>query len=360
MKIALTLLSIIHGLIHFMGFSKAFNLGNRVQFTKEISKPVGLLWLLTGLLFMASASLILFKKDSWPLPAIIAVIISQTLIFTVWKDAKFGTIANAVLLTVAIITFATNHFENSFKKDVALAIEQSKVSTKIITEKDLKHLPAVVQKYLRYVGIVGKPKLENFKIIFEGEMRDKGKDWFQFTSEQFNFIENPTRLFFMKAKVKGIPTSGYHKYNNDGANMHVKLLSVFTVSDIKGKEMYVAETVTFFNDLCLFAPAALIDKRIVWETIDTTSAKATFTNMGITISAILYFNKTGQLIHFISNDRLAINKMKPFPFSTPVKNYNNINGYNLPKYGEAIWHYPDGDFVYGTFRLKSIVYNVTL
>jgi hypothetical protein len=51
--------------------------------------------------------------------------------------------------------------------------------------------------------------------------------------------------------------------------------------------------------------------------------------------------------------------MKAFPFLTPVSNYENINGYNLPTYGEAIWHYPDGEFVYGKFKVKSVVYNLT-
>ena len=27
-------------------------------------------------------------------------------------------------------------------------------------------------------------------------------------------------------------------------------------------------------------------------------------------------------------------------------------------YGETIWHYPDGEFIYGKFKLKEIKYNV--
>ena len=38
------------------------------------------------------------------------------------------------------------------------------------------------------------------KIVFDGEMRDKGKDYFKFNSVQYNFFEDPTRLFFMKIK----------------------------------------------------------------------------------------------------------------------------------------------------------------
>ena len=90
-------------------------------------------------------------------------------------------------------------------------------------------------------------------------MRDREKDWFAFTSEQHNFIPEPTRLFFMKAKVKGLPTVGYHSYQDGKARMLIKLASLFPVVKIDGPEMFPTETVTFFNDLCLFAPAALMD-----------------------------------------------------------------------------------------------------
>lgn len=38
------------------------------------------------------------------------------------------------------------------------------------------------------------------------------------------------------------------------------------------------ETVTLFNDMCLMAPATLIDRRIQWQEIDRNSVKATFIN----------------------------------------------------------------------------------
>ena len=122
--------------------------------------------------------------------------------------------------------------------------------------------------------------------------------------------------------------------------------------------MNQAETVTVFNDMCLLAPASLIDRRIEWESIDNLSTKATFTNGNIKISALLYFNEVGQLINFTSYDRITMDK-KHYLFSTPVKKYDNINEINIWNYGEAIWHYRDGEFVYGKFNLKSIEYNVT-
>jgi len=357
MKYVFGLLLMIHGLIHLMGFARAFRLATIEQFTREITKPVGLLWLVSGLLFLVVTALFLMKRESWPLVAIIAVVLSQILILFYWQDARFGTIANVIIAGVAISSFVAIAFANTYRRDVRASSSAAQVETRIIREEDLDHLPAPVQKYLRYVGVVGKTRVQDFRIVFEGDMRGRDQDWFPFTSEQFNFIPSPTRLFFMKARVKGLPAAGYHRYKNGNASMRVKVLSLFPVVHIDDPALYPTETVTFFNDLCLFAPAGLIDRRITWEPIDHLTARATFTTRGTSISAELYFNDQGQLVNFVSEDRIAIDEMKTFPFSTPVKDYQKINGLNLPTYGEAVWHYPDGAFVYGKFRLQSVDYN---
>jgi hypothetical protein len=65
------------------------------------------------------------------------------------------------------------------------------------------------------------------------------------------------------------------------------------------------------------------------------------------------------LINFISDDCYAVNDMKQYRFSTPMKDYKLFDGRNVPTYGEAIWHYPEGEFIYGKFYLENIEYNVT-
>lgn len=250
-------------------------------------------------------------------------------------------------------------FEAQFEEDVKnKIISSAEESNDLLMEADIQHLPITVQKYLKYVGAINKPKVRNFRIEFEGEMRDKGKDWFKFKSVQYNFITNPSRQFFMEAKIFGVPVLGYHNYQNVTANMDIRLFGLLAVEQAKGDELNMAETVTVFNDLCMFAPAALIDKKIQWEIMDELSVKATFFNGSQKISAILLFNELGQLINFISDDRYAVSDMKRYRFSTPINNYKVINNQNIPTYGEAVWHYPDGEFVYGKFNLKKIDYNV--
>ncbi len=359
MKIIFTLLVTIHGLIHFIGFAKAFGYGKIEQLTKEISKPIGMIWFITALALIIVAILFLLKKDGWSMLGIIAAIVSQVLIFTVWQDAKFGTIPNVIIIIVAILSLEITNFENAFRQDVREnLIRTNRLPTELLTEADLQPLPDSVQRYLRSANVINKPKVKNVRIRFNGQMRDKGKDFFPFTSEQYNFFDRPTRLFFMKGQMFGLTVPGYHKYSDAQATMDIRLFGLFPIVQQSGKIMDKTETVTLFNDMCLMAPATLIDRRIQWQEIDRNSARAIFTNQGITISAILYFNDRGQLINFRSDDRTAIAEMKQYPFFTPVSDYQNINDTNIMSRGEAVWGYPDGNFTYGKFVLKDIDYNL--
>ena len=349
-----------HGLIHCIGFAKAYHYGNITQLTKDIPTINGLLWLLSAVLFTVSAILLLFNHENWPYTAIIAIVISQVLIITVWKDARFGSIPNILLLLFALVSWAGQHYERTFTTAVKTHMRGAGIPTNdLLKETDIAYLPVPLQKYIRYTGALNKPKVKNMKVVFEGEMREKGKEFFKFTSIQYNFFDDPARLFFMKANMFGCPVLAYHCYQHATATMEVKLCGLFTVVNVKGTVMNKAETVTLFNDMCLMAPASLIDKRIVWTEIDSLSAKAIFTNGINIIAATLYFNAAGQLINFVSDDRYVIGDMKQYRFSTPVKEYGQLNGNNIWKFGETIWHYPDGEFVYGKFTLKAIEYNLT-
>ena len=359
MKLALTFIMSLHGLIHIMGFVKAFEWSEVKELTLPISKPLGIVWGIAFLLFGIAALLYHFKNNSWWWVSLIAVFISQILIILFWQDAKFGTIANVIILLASIAGFGNWQFENTFRKDVGLGLQRTGIfDNQIITKQDIQHLPAPVQKYLQYVGAIGKPKVNNMRVSFNGEMRGKDQNWFKFTSQQYNFYDDWERLFFMKAKINSLPTNGYHVYKGSQAAMKIKLLSLFPVVDISNDDLFKAETVTLFNDMCLLAPATLIDRRIEWETINDRTVKANFRNKATTISATLFFNQKNQLINFVSDDRFDISDNKQYQFSTPVSDYQNFNGYNLMTVGKAIWHYPEGPFTYGKFYLKNVKYNV--
>lgn len=233
----------------------------------------------------------------------------------------------------------------------------------ILKESDIAHLPAPVRRYVIYSGSLGKSKPQNVRITFEAKMFSKpGTKPMNATSEQYNFYRDYTRLFLMKASKLFIPFHAFHTYTNQEATFKVRVANLFNVVDIKGDDLTSAETVTLLNDMCIFVPGNLFDNRLSWKDIDSLSSQVTLENGKYKVSAILYFNEKGELINFLSDDRYALqndNTMKKVRWTTPVGDYKEMDGRRIPTYGETIWNYSEGDFTYGTFRLKNITFNIT-
>jgi hypothetical protein len=98
MKYIFSALIFLHGAIHLMGFAKAFGYAPIENIHSAISKTSGVFWLLACVLFLAAGIALLAKVDKWYLVSFIAVLLSTFLIISVWNDAKFGTVANMIIL----------------------------------------------------------------------------------------------------------------------------------------------------------------------------------------------------------------------------------------------------------------------
>ncbi len=360
-KIIISFIIFIHGIIHLLGFVKAFQIGQISQLTKHISKPVGIAWLLSCLLFLLLSYLYFNSNKYWWAIAFVSILLSQILIIAYWHDAKFGTIANLFILFISIPAFSSWMFYQSYLNDLKNQSNQTAYfDSSILSESDIAHLPELIKKYLQYTKVIGKPKVNQFYVSFKGQIRkNEQSDWMPFTSEQNNFLSSPTRLFYMRAVMKNLPVDGYHHFIEGKACMDIRLLSLVKVQYMEGAIMDKAETVTFFNDMCLMAPSTLIDPRITWlETIDQ-KIKASFTFNDMTIFAWLYFNNEGALINFSSSDRYNADVGQNLEWLTPVNAYSEINGMNLATKADAAYRYTDGDQVYGQFEMTGLQYNQT-
>lgn len=364
MKYLLLVVIAVHGLIHLMGFTKAFGLASFEQLRVPISQPLGLLWLAAALLFLLSAVLLLAAPDWWWAPALGAVVISQLVIITSWGDARFGTLANLIVLVPALMAasvYAPWGYRAQYTHDVAEGLAATSAQTTPVTEADLAHLPPIVQQYLRFTGAVGQPRVVNYRLHFHGALRS-GPDsaWMPMEADQQSFVAPAERLFLVDARMFGIPTTAYHRYIGPAATFEVNIAALVKVVDARGPEMDRSETVTLFNDMVLLAPATLIDPAITWEELDPLTVRATFTNAGNTIAAVLSFAENGALTNFVSDDRSRTLDGKTYEhvrWSTPVSGWRTVNGHRLPD-GEARWQLPGGEFAYGRFEVVDVAYNV--
>jgi len=105
MKIAILIFMSIHGIIHLLGFLKGFELAKIEQLNVPISKPAGIAWLVSFILFAITVNLYVADVSSYLGTGFAGILISQVLIIQSWKDAKFGTLPNvlfAILLLISI------------------------------------------------------------------------------------------------------------------------------------------------------------------------------------------------------------------------------------------------------------------
>lgn len=277
-----------------------------------------------------------------------------------WSTKYRETLFTLMIMTA--ITACTSSKEMFQIRRTEEFASQPLMALTALEKQETAHLPACVQKYLDYTGAIGRSKPQNVCIEFDAEMyRKPGDKPMKAYSVQYNFYGNYSRLFLMKASKMGIPFRALHIYKNGQASFRVRIAELFKVVDLRGDELTKAETVTLLNDMCVFVPGALVDNRLTWSEIDSLSAKVTLTNGKYVVSALLYFNVSGELINFVSDDRSAVQDdgtMKEVRWTTPVSDYKEFDGRMVPTAGRTIWHYPEGEFTYGVFRLKNIEYNL--
>jgi len=365
MTLLFALFLIAHGLIHLLGVAKAFRWADLPQLTQPVSVLFGAMWLAAALLFLgAAASLFVWPRGWWAI-GMAAIVVSTIAVVPSWADAKVGAFANVVALVGVLLGFLAQgptSLQAAFERDVDRRLS-SHAPGGAISEADLQPLPPPVRRYLRASGVVGQPRVRNFHARMHGRFRN-GRDarWMPFNAEQYNFVDAPARFFLMHASQTFVPFQGYHRYAGSSASMLVKVAALVPVVDVSGDEMTRAETVTLFNDMCVMAPATLIEPTIAWQAVDDRTVRATFSNAGHTVRAELVFNEAGELTNFWSDDRRQVSPdsgtLVAARWSTPLGHSRTFGSYRLASSGEARWHEPAGEYAYIELEIDEIRYNL--
>jgi hypothetical protein len=366
MKFAIATVIACHGLIHLLGAAKGFRLAPLPQLAQPISAPMGAVWLAAAVLFLAmAASIVWWPSGAWALGAA-AIVVSTIAIVPSWSDAKAGAFVNvaaAVVVVAAYLMHGPASLPARYRAEVDRGLSRV-TAVPPVTEADLAPLPPLVQRYLRLAGVVGQPRVQSVRVRMRGRIRSSREAaWLPFAVEQYNFVDPPARLFYMTGSMFLVPFQGLHAYVGSAATMRVTVAGLVPVAAGEGPEMTRAETVTLFNDMCVMAPATLIDPAIRWEPVDERRVRAAFTNAGATIQAELVFNDAGELVDFWSDDRRQAaadgGPMRAVRWSTPLGPYRAFGAMRLSSGGEARWHEPEGAYAYIEIEILDVEYNRT-
>ncbi|MDZ7757985.1 DUF6544 family protein [Rhodohalobacter sp.] len=360
-KSIFSLIILIHGLIHLLGFFKAFDIGDVNQLTAAISKPVGIIWLIATVLFLMTALTYLLNYSVWPFLAMIAVIVSQVLIFTVWGDAKFGTIANIIVLLAAIPAIGHFMFSNMVEHEQTVFLEQvTRPSGTVIASEDLDQLPPIVQTWLKNSGVPGKPDVTFVRLKQTGEMKTTpdGK-WMEFSAVQYFDTKRPA--FNWSTEVQMMPLvhlAGRDKLTDGQGEMIIKLLSLFNVVNEKNNEKINSGTmIRYLGEICWF-PAAALNEYISWEEIDELSAKATLAVNGEEVSGIFRFSEEGDFTSFEAERYYGGGEeAKLQRWVVEATEHSTLDGYRIPTKLSVTWKLPEGDFTWLHLEITDLEVN---
>lgn len=232
----------------------------------------------------------------------------------------------------------------------------------IIQQAELDPLPLPVRDYLIKSGVVGKPHLKTFRAKFKGRMRMKeGGSWLPISVIQYSFMDSTlTRIFNIQGRMCGLfPIKGRDKYEKGKGNMLIRPFDLFTAVDQKSESMDRSELVTFLNDMMMF-PMAMLNPKVSWSPLNDTSAIATLTDAGLSVSGTFIFSRDHDLINFVTDDRTyddGRGDVRQAKWWTPVGHHQSMGGIRIPTFGEAVWDFDSHYFPYAAIVVEDVGYN---
>ena len=145
---AFILLLVVHGLIHLLGFAKAFDLAELPRLTRPIPPFIGVVWLAAALLFLLTAGALFAWPRWWWTIGAVAIAVSMVAIIPSWADAKFGALANLIVLVAVVfglLAYGPFSLRAAYEREVTGLLD-SDVPAAVLTERDLAHLPVPVRR----------------------------------------------------------------------------------------------------------------------------------------------------------------------------------------------------------------------
>lgn len=366
MKYIPLLLLLIHGLIHLLGFVKEFRLASVEQlsgdtlftFSVQARKVLGVLWLCASVLVVVSTIFWWRGINAWWMIGLAALLLSQLLIVLYWQDAKFGAIANAILLIAIVLGIANWQFHSMVRKEVRIVMTSDTIAD-IVTEEDIVHLPTPVQRWLLASGVIGSEMTQNTRLKQKGLIRSsEEQDWMEVTATQYFNTEQPSFVWVVDAHMNSfISAAGRDKYIDGKGSMLIKPLALFAVVDADGPKIDQGAMLRYLSEICWMPSAALRDY-LVWQQVDSNSATVTMTHKGSAVSALFTFDEQYRLKSINAQRYKGEQDDHLTDWYIPISKWGVFEGITVPVKGDVLWKMPDENFNYYQWEITDIEYNI--
>lgn len=367
MKMVLILFLVLHGLIHLMGFLKAWHLAALPQLSGRLLIPlsepgvrvVGALWLLAGTSFLVAALLRLARPEWWWAAALCGAVLSQVLIFLQWQDAWAGSLANGLLIVTALSALATGRFEHQSRGLALDLLHHGKMDTNLVSAAQVATLPAPVQRWLRGAGVIGRARVSTIRLKQRGLLRAAPTGaWMPVAAEQYFTVDEPAFLWSARVTMAGVlPLVGRDRYQRGAGHMLIKAVGLYAVADAGGDKINQGSLLRYLGETVWF-PSAALSPAITWAALDESRARATLRHGGRSVSADFTFDERGRFTRLSAERYLGGGEDAQLErWEITASQWRTFEGVEVPAAGEVVWRLASGDFPCYRWELTDLAYD---
>lgn len=261
----------------------------------------------------------------------------------------------------------SRRMRTQFLREVAeAALPTGPDRIEVITKASLWSLPEAVQRYLKFTGVVGRPRVWSFVARSTGMFRRAPSEpWMPCEAWQYNSRLGITRIFNMRLRMRGfLPVMVRDTYVRGEGRMLGRLFDAVSIVDQADEKIAIGELVTYLNDAILFAPSMLLGPETTFTGVDGHSFDVSLTDGPRRVEARVFVDASGAVTNFTTTDRFGEDPATPGTmirahWSTPVDGYRELNGRPIPSAARAVWNFASGNLTYAHFRCEELQLNVT-
>lgn len=259
----------------------------------------------------------------------------------------------------------SRHLQSAFRDELRRAsLPSTAAATPLIDEQAISGLPASVQRYLRFMGAVGRPRDWSLRARFKARFRTAPGEWLACEALQYDSRLPLSRVFYMQLALKKLlPVTVRDTYLAGHGRMRAKAFDLFEVAEAHGPELDVGELVTYLNDAIFMAPSLLLGPETSWQAVDDRTFDVTLSDGPLRVKARVWLDEHGAPLDFSTTDRFfdqPDGKRVRTEWRTPVSGWQDVNGRKLPTRAQAVWQLKTGPFSYADFSVDPslIAFNV--
>jgi hypothetical protein len=362
LRIIFSIVLVVHGLIHLMGFFKECKPAFEQNFDGKsarvsppgVSRMSGTLWLLCSIGMIGSCVVFLWEIKWWWIPAGISVLTSQLLILVYWRDAKYGTFVNGIIVVILFTSYHQRKFEVLVENDTrTLLASQDKTNAATVSQASIQHLPNTVQKWLIRSGVITKKRIQTVHLKQKGMMRSKpGGKWISLEAEQYITADEPGFVWNAVMNASPVTIHGRDRYIDGKGNMLIKAMATIPLANSTGDEIDQGAMMRYLAEI-VWVPTTALTSYIHWEAINDTTARATMTYKNRKVSGLFFFNHEGDVSGF-EGQRFGRfeGEFSLETWSVKILGHKEFNGIRVGNECEVTWKLKHGDFTW--LRLEVI------